>query len=277
MKFSRPALKKAGAVIAVIAVLGGVDAGFASHAEANLSDRIRTETNLEVTPSTNIGGLAYLSSLVTGKWSSISVRLRDIDVPGFGLVSIEYGAANASVPRSAVLSGDFSEAPVKQYFTKVSLDAISLGRKLGFSDLVIQNLKDISPAGGWETEALLEATLPEWSAPAQVSVKLRIVGGDIVMTPMEVVAAPPSKTDTKVVHHPQLDEETAATIKDAFALRLTSAELPLGLTATRVFVSGGSITVEGEQIQCTVSPENFMPAERIGADAQLASTNCRVR
>lgn len=277
MKFSGPVLKKVGALVAAIAVIIGVDAGFASHAEKNLSDRIRSETNLEVTPSVAIGGMAYLSSLATGKWSSVSVRLRDIEVPGFGLVSIEYGAANVTVPSSAVLSGDFSEAPVKQYFTKVSLDGISLGRKLGFNDLVIQNFKDVSPAGGWETEALLEATLPEWSAPAQVSVKLRIMSGDIVITPMEVVSAPTTKSDTTPSTDPQLDENTASLIKGAFALRLTSDELPLGVTATRVFVSGGSITVEGEQIQCTVSPENFMPAERIRPKVQMASTNCRVR
>ena len=71
---------------------------------------------------------------------------------------------------------------------------------------------------------------------------------------------------------------------NTFALTLRDSDIPMGMPATRVYVSGGSITIEGEQILCTVSPTNFMPpTSQQDAEAAAQSTeklpekNCRVR
>lgn len=258
--------------------------GFATHAEHALSTHIAETANLEMTPYVAIGGKAYLSSFVTGKWSSINARIRDVEVPGFGLVSLEYGAANVKVPASAVLTGDFPESPTKQYFTKLSLDGVSLGTKLGLTDLSIQALLDSSPAGGWETEALFTGTPQGWQEKATVSVKLRIVDSDVIITPMEIVSAPSSPTDTTVHDQPALSDADAKHITDTFSLTLPDGEIPLGMPATRVYVSGGSVNIEAEQIQCTVSPANFMPptseedaAAAAASSEALPADNCRVR
>lgn len=71
------------------------------------------------------------------------MRLRDIDVPDLASSPLNTVQRMHRCYRFIRAFWRFFEAPVKQYFTKVSLDAISLGRKLGFSDLIIQNLKDV--------------------------------------------------------------------------------------------------------------------------------------
>lgn len=284
MSISRRQKKIGGSILAVAALVIVTDMGFASHAEYKLSEHIRETAQLEMTPYVAIGGQAYLSSFVTGKWSSVTSRIRDVEVPDFGLVSLEYGASNVKIPASSVLSGNFPESPTKQYFTKLSLDGVSLGNKLGLTDLSIQSLKDSSPTGGWETEAIFEATPAGWQGKTQVSAKLRIVSRDVIITPMEIISAPSSPTDSKIHSKPELSEVDTQSILDTFRLTLRDSEIPMGMPATRVYVSGGSVTIEGEQIQCTVSPTNFMPpTSQQDAEASAKSTeklpekNCRVR
>lgn len=287
MAISRRVIKSSVAVAGILATLLCVDSGFAIHAEKSLAEKIKTEANMPMTPYVKIGGMAYLSSFATGRWSSINVRARDIDAPGFGLVSVEFGAVNVSVPASSVRSGIFDESLAKTYFTKLQLDGLSLGRKMDFTDLAIQNLDDVSPAGGWETEALFEATPKGWTAPAKVAVNLRIKEGDVFITPIEVISGPASADSKELIPGKELTEATKSDISKAFELTMPGDTLPLGLQPTRIFVSGGSVTIEGEQIRCTVVPENFMPpaseaqaeknSDQAQTNDQLSADNCRVR
>lgn len=284
MPTSRRLLKVGGSFLAVAALLVTADAGFAAHAEQSLSEQIRKTANLEMTPYVSIAGKAYTSSFFTGKWSSVNSRIRDVEVPGFGLVSLEYGAVNVQIPKESVWSGQFGESKTKQYFTKLGLDGLSLGRKMGLSDLVIQPLEDSSPAGGWETEALFEATPKDWKTAAKVAVKLRIVQGDVIITPIDIVATPKGSEATSLGDPEELSEADRKTVLETFSLTLRGDDIPLGMPATRIFVSGGTVTIEGEQIMCTVSPANFMPptsrdaAELSAKSAEkLPASNCRVR
>ncbi|MFC3850338.1 DUF2993 domain-containing protein [Corynebacterium hansenii] len=259
MSISRPVKRISAAVGAVALLAVGADFGLAIHAERNLANRIRQEMNLPADPYVSLGGAAYASSFFTGKWSSIQVRARDLEIEGFGLVSVESGAVDVEVPKSSVWTGDFADGFTKRYHTKLQLDGLSLGRQFGFTDLAIQNLEDVSPAGGWETEAIFKATPKGWSAPAEVAVKLRIVRGDAHFTPIEVISGPEGPDSDKVVKGRELSDDAKAAIMPAFELELTGAELPLRQRPTRIFVSGGSIFIEGDELYRTVSPEDFLP------------------
>ena len=94
MSISRP-VKRISAAVGAIALLAvGADLGLAIHAERNLANRIREEMNLPADPYVSLGGVAYSSSFFTGQWSSIQVRARDLEIEGFGLVSVESGAVD---------------------------------------------------------------------------------------------------------------------------------------------------------------------------------------
>ncbi len=257
--------------LVAVAALNGADSIVAMNTERRFSNELRETANLPTAPYAGFGGAAYTASLLTGTVTSISVRAGDIEVPGFGLVSVESGASDVELDRHGVLTGEFHDAPAKKFFTKLQLDGIALGRLMGFTDLVVQNIDDISPIGGWETEALLEATLPGDSAPTQVAVELRVRQGVVHITPYEVVSLPDpdasdldstldSATEDYVPANPEdLDEATRNRIFDAFTLNLSGEELPLSMSPTRVFVSGGSIFIEAEKIHAVINPEDFLP------------------
>ncbi|WP_295624269.1 DUF2993 domain-containing protein [uncultured Corynebacterium sp.] len=266
MSISRRARRIAAAVGAVALIAVGADFAMAINAERNLAEQIRREMNLPADPYVRLGGAAYASSLFTGQWSSIQVRARDLEVEGFGLVSIESGAVDVQVPPESVLSGDFDSAFTDRYHTKLQLDGLSLGRQFGFTDLAIQNYEDISPAGGWETEAIFEATVPGWSAPAEVVVKLRILRGDAKFIPVEVISGPEDADSKDPVPGEELSDDATADILEAFTLDLSGDELPLRQQPTRIYVSGGSIFIEGDELNRTVSPEDFLPVAKPESD-----------
>ncbi|MDO4609841.1 DUF2993 domain-containing protein [Corynebacterium sp.] len=259
MSSSRPKRVAALSAAAVLLVAACADTAAAIHAERRLADHLRREANLPADPYVSLGGLAYLSSLVTGQWSSVSVRARDLEVPGFGLVSVESGAVDVQIPPESVWTGDFANSETDKFFGKLQLDGLALGRKMGFTDLVIQNLEDVSPVGGWETEAIFEATPEGWTEPATVSVKLRIQRENVHITPIEVIEAPPYPDAIRTVPGDELAPELREDLLNKFTLFLDGATLPLEFPPTRVYVTGGTILIEGEKVNTTVSPEDFLP------------------
>ncbi|WP_448852859.1 LmeA family phospholipid-binding protein [Corynebacterium sp. 335C] len=259
MTSSRPRRIAAWSAAAILLAAVGVDTGAAIHAERQLAEHLRGEAHLPADPYVSLGGLAYLSSLFTGQWSSVSVRARDLDVPGFGLVSVESGAVDVQVPRESVWTGRFEDAETDKFFGKLQLDGLALGRQMGFTDLVIQNLEDVSPVGGWETEAIFEATPEGWDGPATVSVKLRILEQNVHVIPIEVIEAPAYPDSVDVMPGDELAPEQRDVLMRAFTLFLEGAQLPLEIPPTRIYVAGGSVFIEGEQVNTTVSPEDFLP------------------
>ncbi|MFD5868893.1 DUF2993 domain-containing protein [Corynebacterium sp. NPDC060344] len=274
MSISRPVARAAATVGAVALLAVGADLGLAIHAERNLANQIREDMNLPADPYVSLGGAAYASSFFTGRWSSIQVRARDLEIEGFGLVSVESGAVDVEIPRESVWSGDFDNAFTERYHTKLQLDGLSLGRQFGFTDLAIQNHEDISPAGGWETEAIFEATPPGWSAPAEVVVKLRILQGDAEFIPVEVISGPEGPDSKDVLRGEELSDATVDAILPSFGLELSGVQLPLRQRPTRIYVAGGSIFIEGDERYRHVSPGDFLPVAtpepELGGDGDRA-------
>lgn len=194
-----------------------------------------------------IGKQAYLSSLVAGKWSSVTPYTRDVEVPSFGLVSLEHGASSVKIPTSPVFGGNFPELPTRQYSIKLSLDGVSLGGKLGLTDLDIRNLKDSSPTGSWGTEATFEVTPTGWQGKTQVSAKLRVVSRDVITTPMKIISASSSLTDSRIYNKPELPEVDTQYILDTFRLASRDSEIPMGMSTARVYVPDDSVTIKDEQ------------------------------
>lgn len=260
MSLSRRSRRTIAATGAVAALIVAADVGAAAHAEHELSTRLEEMSNLPVEPYVGLGGMAYLSSLFTGQWSSVSVRARDLEVPGFGLVSVESGAVDVQIPPESVWTAQFHDSETKKFFVKLQLDGLSLGRQMGFDDLVIQNLEDISPKGGWETEAIFEATPEGWAEPARVSVKLRVLESNVHIIPIEVLRAPTGPDSEVVVPGDELDPGVRDDVLADFQLFMRGADLPLELPPTRIFVSGGTVFIEAEKVNARVSPGDLLPS-----------------
>ncbi|RAV33492.1 LmeA family phospholipid-binding protein [Corynebacterium heidelbergense] len=252
------------AVATLVVVLGIVDALIAARAEHNVSEQIYRNSNLPNPPKVMMAGFPYLASAFTHELQAITVTSRDVNVPGYGLLSVQSSAQYVTVPSSAVLSGEFTDAPARKVFTRLQLDGVSLGAKMGVNDLLIQNKDDISPRGGWETEALFEGTPRGYAKPATVEMTLRLKQGDVYFSAVNVISAPASPAaDAPIVRADQMDAAARKRILDSFSLVLRAKDLPFhGGHPMRAYVSGGSAYVESERYYTKVSMLDLAPPTR---------------
>ncbi|KAB1502998.1 DUF2993 domain-containing protein [Corynebacterium sp. 320] len=249
-----------GTLIGIVLGATLVDALIAARVEHKISQNLYEQSNLPSPPDVHLAGYPYVWAAVSHELQAVTVNAKDLDVPGFGLVSVYTSAQYVTIPRAAVFSGDIQNAPARKMFTRLQLDGVSIGSRMGLNDLHIQNLEDISPRGGWETEAILQGSPKGYKRPVSVAVSLRIKAGDVYITPTRVIDGPDSTSATaKIVDGDDLSPDAQRAFREAFTLKLSGAELPLRKSPMRVYVSGGSIYVESEQFYTTVSLDDLTP------------------
>mgnify|MGYP002759854944 CR=1 FL=1 len=254
-------------VILVIAT-AFTDSMVAGRTEHMYSRTLYENSNLANPPSVFVAGSPYTASAFTHEVQAITVNAKDVDVPGWGLMSVHKSAQYVTLPWQAVLGQSFTNAPAKKVFTRLQVDGVTIGGKMHVDDLLIQNRDDISPRGGWETESIFEGTPKGFSAPATVEMKLRVKEGDVYLTPTRVIRGP--KTEDReglwgsgtTVAGDKLDENTRKRIERAFTLKIPGERLPLKEKPKRVYVAGGSVFFESEQLYTTVSLQDLIPQGR---------------
>lgn len=259
-------------VVTALALLGVAVVGdslVAAKVERSISQRIWRESETATPPAVQVGGMPFLSSLWTHELRSVTVESRDIEIPGFTRLSVTSSAEEVTLSRSEIMSGDFSDAPARKVFTRLQLDAVSLGELLadngdragGMGDLDIEGVENISPSGGWETEAFFTATpagISGIDGPVRVEMRLRVWEGAVRLLPTRIVAVDKDSSRGDRGSNP-LDSTTRARVVDAFTLELPGADLPLRSNPGRVYVNGGALYIEAEQNYTRVSVTDLAP------------------
>lgn len=249
--------------VATLTSLVVADSIIAGRTEATISNRIYQESNLVVPPDVILTGLPYTGAAIVGEIPSLTVNAQDVDMPGLGLMSVYTSAQYLEVDTDDVFNGTFDNVLTKKFFRRLQLDGVLLGTRTGITDLQIQNQDDISPLGGWETEAIFEGTVPGYSKAAVVAARLRLRNGEIRIIPDELVRGPNSRdTDAALTPGENIPDDITAELLHAFTINFANGELPLPDKATRIFVSGGSIFVETEVLNRRVSLTDFAPTAR---------------
>lgn len=263
MDVKKLAIRTALALVLLLALGVVVDSAIAARAEHRISDNLYANSNLATPPKVQLAGFPYVSAAFTHELQAITVNAADVDVPGFGLMGVYTSAQYVTVSREDVLQGKIDNAPARKVFTKLQLDGVLLGNRMNIHELLIQNKDDISPRGGWETEATFEGTPDGFTQPVKVEVKLRILRGAVEITPLDIIEAPVDhsvKADR--VKGDDLPENIAAEIRSAFTLHIPGSQLPLRDNPVRVYVAGGSMFVETEQYYTRVSLSDLVPRSR---------------
>lgn len=256
-----------------VLVLGGVavvgDSLVAAKVEREISQRIWHDSNLASPPSVQVGGMPVSASLWSHELTSVSVDARDVEVPGFARVSVTSSAQKVTLTRDEILSGNFEDAPARKVFTRLQLDPVALGGLMtggtngedGFSDLNIQGVEDISPSGGWETEAYFTATprgVPGIDDEVEVSMRLRVWEGDVRLLPTRILSVG-GDTSRGDGGKDAVDDATRDRVMDAFTLELSGTDLPLRSKPGRVYVNGGALYIETEQNFTRVGISDLAP------------------
>ncbi len=238
-------------VLVGIAVVA--DSLVAARVEKRISDRIYENSHLAAPPEVVVTGMPYLASLVSHEVPSIHVEARDVDVPDFGRVTMNSSATKIALDREEVLSGNFSDATAREVFTRLQMDTVELGERMGIDDLELRSQDNSSPAGGWETESYLSGTPEGEDGSYEVDTRLRVWEGDVYVTPVSIIDTPDG-TDPD-----DLDDATRDKVMDAFTLELAGDSLPLRSKPRRVYTSGGSLFIEAEQNYTKVSVTDLAP------------------
>lgn len=273
---ARPAARRPRRILAVVLVtvlaLLGVavvaDSIVAAKVERSVSQRLWKDSHLATPPAVQVNGMPFVSALWTHVLPSVSVDAGDVEVPGFARVSVTSSAQKVTLTRDEILSGDFTDAPARKVFTRIQLDAVALGGLLaedaghpGMTDLHIQGMEDISPAGGWETEAQFTATpggVDGIDAPVEVDMRLRVWEGDVRLLPTRIVSVDGDRSRGDDGTDP-LDAATREQVVDTFTLELPGDSLPMRSRPGRVYVNGGALYIETEQNFTRVSVTDLAP------------------
>ncbi len=250
-------------VFALFMVLLITDSLIAARTEHRISQEIYRDSHLANPPGVTVAAYPYVSAAFTHELQSVTVNAKDIDVPGFGLVSVHSSAQYITVSADDVFNGDIKDAPARKVFTRLQLDPVSVGSRMHVSDLLIQNKDDISPNGGWETEAIFEGTPQGFRKAATVEMQLRMREGNVHLDAIDVVKGPEDKgKDAKIVDGDDLDDSVRQEIMRAFSLDIPGDTLPFRGQPMRVYVAGGSVYVESERYYTRVSIEDLAPRSR---------------
>lgn len=267
------AIRGALTLVLVLLVALIADNVIAARAEHKISEALYADSNLANPPKVQVAGFPYTGAALSHELQAVTVVANDVDVPGFGLMSVQTSAQYITVSADDVFNGTIENAPARKVFTRLQLDGVLLGNRMGIEALQIQNLDDISPRGGWETEAIFEGKPKGFAKPAKVEVKLRIVEGTMVITPTKILSVPDG-LDIKaknVTDEATLDPDIEKRVNDAFSLSIPGKELPMRGDPERIFVSGGSVFVEASQVYTKISLSDLAPRSRPLSEEELPS------
>jgi hypothetical protein len=96
-------------LIAVVIAADRVGAVVASHV---LASKLQTDEHLPSRPSTNIGGIPFLTQAFGGKYSDVSVTAHAVPVNNVTVTTLTAHLHGVHVPVSKVLGGSVTEVPV---------------------------------------------------------------------------------------------------------------------------------------------------------------------
>lgn len=234
-----------GVLAILVAVLWVVDVSLAARAESRLSRAISESAGLDNSPRVHAGGSVFSVSLFTGELDSVNIEMLDVEVPGVGMVNATSEVQSVQVSRAQALSGDLEGATAELFSRTLRLDGVALGAQLQITDLDIAHPVDVSPSGGRAAEAVLTGTPPGATEPVSVLATLRLVGSEFRLTPIELVDAPAGT---------ELSD-----VEGAFSWRVDTHRLPLADRAMSAYLAGGSIHLQSQARNVTLSTRELSP------------------
>ncbi|WP_395170337.1 DUF2993 domain-containing protein [Corynebacterium sp. PCR 32] len=248
------------AVVALVVCAWVTDSFIAARTESRIAHELQRYSNLPVQPAVTAGGFPFLYEAERGKLSSLTVDAQDLDVPGFGLVTVHSSATNIEASQQDIIHGQIENAPVETISTTLSLDGLALGERLGITDLTIRRLANTAPNGGQESSAVFSGSIGGMDVPATVAVSLRIKADIISMDAYEVLDGPASRDkNAPVVKGSDIPHTLKEQIKKAFSLQLEGKYLPLRARPDFIYCEGGSIFLQSSQQNVTINLSDLAP------------------
>lgn len=244
----RKAGKIATTIAAVLATTGATawlgDSIMAARTEQAISQQVRQQARLEITPDVSIQGFPYSLVHFTGELNELRVGISDVTVPIYGMVRTNTVLQDVGVTDEQLSTGRIDGSTAALISRNVGLDAVSIGSLMDITDLDISNPYDISPAAANASEAQLRGTPAGFDEPVAVEATLRLVGPTFKLTPTKLIDGDPAR-----------EQE----IFSGFELEFNTNTLPMGAQASYVFLSGGTVFFQAQERNVTVHLSDLSP------------------
>ncbi|MCS4536053.1 DUF2993 domain-containing protein [Corynebacterium sp. HS2168-gen11] len=215
------------------------DTALAARSESLLANRVAAAYDLPVVPETYIGGFPFAENFFSHNIPDMYVSVTDVELPRWGLVRMHASLQDVAISRDGLFTGDIDRTRAALLTTGVSLDAVSVGKQLGMTDLDIAHPYDISPKGGAASEVRLTGTPANTSKPISVIAELRLVNDHFYLRPISIANRGAQELDD-------------AAIFTAFSLDFPTQELGLPGQVSLVSVGGGSLYFQVKERNVTV-------------------------
>jgi hypothetical protein len=214
-----------GILVVLLVVVDRVAVAVADRAVAN---QIRTELELQQTPSVSIHGFPFLPQAVRGRYDDVAVRIPDVDSGRLHNVQVDARLRDVRAPLDRVVSGGLDEVPVRDVSGSLAVRYEDLARASEVPGL------RITPSGdGLRVSGVVEVAGRRVEASARATVT--VVDGDLLVT-----------ADQAEVGGVELPAVALATAAQLLSFRVSPRSLPLALRITGVHVGTESLSVDAQ-------------------------------
>ncbi|RSM43347.1 DUF2993 domain-containing protein [Amycolatopsis balhimycina DSM 5908] len=258
------------ALVVLVLLLVGADFGAAAYAEHMISQKARTQLQLNDDPSVTIHGFPFLTQALGGDYSHISVSAAGIPVADkLQDVAVNAELENVKAPLSDLANGNTKAITIGELTGSVTIKAADLARVSPLDkikDLRIEpsstayvkngdaGQSEPTPTTTKTTEG--QADQDESSTGVRISGHLSFAGRDLEIFCFAMIEADAkggtinfipkrlqfgNNQETTVV--PQAVQNA---LMPNFRASITTKDLPLSVTPTGVQVRSGSVTIKGK-------------------------------
>lgn len=223
------------ALLVIALVLIVVDRVSARIVAGRVADRIRTSQNLPATPSVAIHGFPFLTQVIGGRYTSISVTARDVRREDLQLSRVDVTLHGLRLPLGDVTNGNVREIPVQRGTAVASVTYQDLNAYLAPRHLSVE------PDGT--------------SLRVTGRVQLPIVGGVALSAPLRMSTDGDGLTLVPEVVHSlagALPSSVRSAAVNLLTVRLSFRDLPFGVRLDSAHVGSDGLAIEASASDITL-------------------------
>lgn len=254
----------AATVLAVAAVLLGVDFGTSIYAEYRLSKTVRNAAGLDWDPAVAILAFPFIPQAVRDHYDELEIKATGVRHPEVGTATLEATMHSIGLARASWLIRPDAPLTIGMLESRIIIGSAQLGRFLGMPDLMVEAPRsDTNDATGGTTESGISTSRglvftatpkPVFDHRVSVSVDLSVTDATtLVFTPTGVLTGPDTANQ-------RVPEDKRHAVLAMFDKTLPNQRLPFGLTPTSWGARGSDVIIEGIADDQAITLDGFNPS-----------------
>jgi len=214
-----------GILVVLLVITDRVAVAVANRAVAK---QIRTELELQQTPSVRIHGFPFLLQAIGGRYDDVEVQIPDVDSGPLQNIRVDARLHGVRAPLDRVVGGRLDEVPIKDVAGSLAVGYADLARASG-----IPGLRLAAEGGALRVTGQVQLGGRQIEASARGTIS--VVDNDLLVT-----------ADQAEVGGVEMPPAALAVAARLLSFRVSPRSLPLSLRITAVRVGADSLIVQAQ-------------------------------